>query len=105
MDICTQLYLEMKGIYPMKNDKFTKQEIAHDVVQDIRDSVNKFLDEFDDKTTDKSNFLTMDSLEELFRELDSETRKTYLNMVSNSISSIDEKELIKSKKASSPIKE
>ena len=89
----------------MKNDKFTKQEIAHDVVQDIRDSVNKFLDEFDGKTTDKSSFLTMDSLEDLFGKLDSETRKTYLKMVSNSISSIDEKDLIKLKKASSPIKE
>ena len=89
----------------MKNDKFTKQEIAHDVVQDISDSVNKFLDEFDGKTTDKSSFLTMDSLEDLFRELDSETRKTYLKMVSNSISSIDEKDLIKLKKANSPIKE
>ena len=89
----------------MKNDKFTKQEIAHDVVQDISDSVNKFLDEFDGKTTDKSNFLTMDSLEDLFGKLDSETRKTYLKMVSNSISSIDEKDLIKLKKANSPIKE
>ena len=89
----------------MKNDKFTKQEISHDVVQDIRDSVNKFLDEFDSKTKDANNFITMDSLEELFKELDSETRKTYLNMISDSISSIDEKDLIKLKKANSPIKE
>ena len=66
----------------MKNDKLTKQEIAYDVVQDLRDSVNKFLDEFDSKAKYISNFLTMDSLEELFKVLDSETRKTYLNMVS-----------------------
>ena len=95
----------MKGIYPMRTDKFTKQEIAHDVVQDLRDSVNKFLDEFDSKTKNNSDFLTMDKLEELFKELDSETRNAYLNMVSNSISSIDEKDLIKLKKTSSPIKE
>ncbi len=95
-------YSYMKGINPMKNKAISKQELSHDVVQDIRDSVNKFLDQFDKKTADASDFLTMDTLEDLLKELDSETRKTYLNMVSDAISSIDEKELIKSKKENSP---
>ncbi len=92
----------MKGINPMKNKAISKQELSHNAVQDIRDSVNKFLDQFDKKTANTSDFLTMDTLEDLLKELDSETRKTYLNMISDAISSIDEKELIKSKKENSP---
>ncbi len=92
----------MKGINPMKNKAISKQELSHNAVQDIRDSVNKFLDQFDKKTANTSDFLTMDALEDLLKELDSETRKTYLNMVSDAISSIDEKELIKSKKENFP---
>lgn len=86
----------------MSTGKLSRQNLAHDVIQDLRDSVNKFLDQFDEKTNSTSDFLTMDKLEDLFRELDSETRKIYLNMVSDSISSIDEKELIQLKKENSP---
>lgn len=86
----------------MKTDKISKKELAHDVIQDLRDSVNMFLDQFEEQTTGTSDFLTMDKLEDLFRKLDDETRKIYLNMVSDSISSIDEKELIRLKKSNSP---
>lgn len=86
----------------MSTGKLSRQNLAHDVIQDLRDSVNKFLDQFDEKTNSTSDFLTMDKLEDLFRELDGETRKIYLNMVSDSISSIDEKELIQLKKENSP---
>ncbi len=86
------------AFFPAKSPK----DISYDVVQDIRGSVNSFLDSFDKKTRDTGDFLTMDELEELFKKLDSETRKEYLNMVSDSLSNINEKELIKSKKVSSP---
>ena len=86
----------------MNDNQKSKEDISHEVIQDIKETVDKFLEEFSEKTADASKFLTMDQLEDMFSELDSKTRKTYLNMLSDSLSNINEKDLIKSKKASSP---
>ena len=40
-------------------------------------------------------------MEEMIGKLDAETRKTYLNLFSDSLETVDEKELIVSKKTSS----
>ena len=82
----------------MKSESKSKKEIASDVIQDIRESVNEFLDEFATNTKDTNNFLTIDQLETMFSKLDSKTRKIYLDMVSDSLSNINEKDIIKLKK-------
>ena len=82
----------------MKTESKSKKEIASDVIQDIRESVNEFLDEFATNTKDTNNFLTIDQLETMFSKLDSKTRKIYLDMVSDSLSNINEKDIIKLKK-------
>ena len=82
----------------MKNDVKSSKEISTEAVQDIRDAINHFLDSLDAKTRDSNDFLTMDQLEILFSELDSKTRKIYLDMVSDSLSNINEKDIIRSKK-------
>ena len=83
----------------MKAEAKTQKELSSEVVQDLKISVNEFLDSFVKKTKDAHDFLTIDQLETMFAELDSKTRKIYLDMVSDSLSSIDEAEVIKSKKA------
>ena len=83
----------------MKTESKSSKELASDAIQDLRERINDFLDEMAEKTEDTENFLTMDDVETLFSKLDSETRKIYLNMLSDSLSNIDEKEIIKSKKA------
>ena len=82
----------------MKTESKSKKEIASDVIQDIRESVNEFLDEFATNTKDTNNFLTIDQLETMFSKLDSKTRKIYLDMISDSLSNINEKDIIKLKK-------
>ena len=85
----------------MKNDSKTSKVLKIEALQDLREQIGIFLDEFSKKTDNADGFLTMDDIETLFSKLDSETRKTYLNMLSGALDSIDEKELIKSKKANS----
>ena len=86
----------------MKNDVKSTKQLKAEAIQDLREHINEFFDEFSAKVSNANNFLTMDDLETLVSKLDSETRKTYLNMISDSLNNLDEKELIKSKKASSP---
>lgn len=83
----------------MKTETKSSKELSAEVFQDLQESVNVFLDEFAKKTRDLSSFLTMDQLETMFSELDSKTRKIYLDMVSDSLTSIDETDIIRSKKA------
>lgn len=82
----------------MKDAPKSSKEIAVDALLDIRDYINEFVDEFQKKTGDTNDFITMDEIEGLFSKLDSKTRETYLTMLSDSLSNIDERPLIKSKK-------
>ena len=49
----------------------------------------------------KGRLITLDQVDGLWDELNSKTQKTYIDMFSDIISSLDEKELISSKKAKS----
>ena len=82
----------------MKSEPKSTKEISVEAVQDIRDAINHFLDKLEAKTKDTDDFLTMDQLENMFSELDSKTRKIYLDMIADSLSSINEKDIIRSKK-------
>lgn len=66
----------------------------------IEEAIIKVGDSIDSETKGDS-FPTLGDIEKLWDELNAETRKTYMNMFSGMISSIDEKELISSKKANS----
>ena len=54
-----------------------------------------------DKESKGENFPSMERIEELWDRLDAETQTTYIEMFSGMISSLDEKELISSKKENS----
>ena len=87
---------------PMKKQGITREEVTNEVMEKFRNSVNKFLDDFSDRTAEENNFLTMDQIEDMYLELDMQMRSAFQKMISDSISSIDEKKIIQSKKADSP---
>ena len=85
-------------IIPMKNDTKTLDEIAIAVKQDMNEKIDQWIREFAKETGDLSSFPSISQLETDIINLDNETRKIFLNMLSDCLSNIDEKEMISSKK-------
>ena len=85
----------------MKEEFKTLEEIAAEVKLDLNEKVDHWISSFSDDTKELSSFPSIAQLESSIGELDSETRKIFLNMISDCLSNIDEKELISSKKENS----
>ena len=86
----------------MKDEAKTLEQIAAEVKQDLNDKVDLWIKSFSEKTGDLAKFPTIDQIEESLITLDAETQKIFLNMLSDCLSNVDEKDLIASKKANSP---
>ena len=86
----------------MKDEAKTLDQIAAEVKQDLNDKVDLWMKSFSEKTGDLAKFPTIDQIEESLITLDAETQKIFLNMLSDCLSNVDEKDLIASKKANSP---
>lgn len=86
----------------MKDEAKTLDQIAAEVKQDLNDKVDLWMKSFSEKTGDLAKFPTIDQIEESLTTLDAETQKIYLNMLSDCLSNVDEKDLIASKKVNSP---
>lgn len=87
--------------YTMKTDTKTLEEIAAAVKQDMNEKIDQWIRKFAEETGDLSNFPSISQLETDIINLDNETRKIFLDMISDCLSNIDEKEMISSKKAHS----
>lgn len=85
----------------MKNDTRTLEEIAAAVKQDMNEKIDQWIQTFAKETGDLSTFPSISQLETEIVNLDNETRKIFLEMLSDCLSNIDEKEIIASKKARS----
>ncbi len=85
----------------MKTDTKTLEEIANAVKQDMNERIDQWIRKFAEETGDLSNFPSISQLESDIIHLDNETRKIFLDMLSDCLSNIDEKEMISSKKAHS----
>ncbi|MBO5485647.1 MAG: hypothetical protein J5988_01770 [Eubacterium sp.] len=85
----------------MKTDTKTLEEIANAVKQDMNERIDQWIRKFAEETGDLSNFPSISQLESDIIHLDNETRKIFLDMISDCLSNIDEKEMISSKKAHS----
>ena len=72
---------------------------------DIDDEINAFIQKLDQATNDPDNFISMTELEEEWRVLSNKTHKIYSDMVSQSLSAIDTRELNSAKKDNSSKKE
>ena len=82
----------------MAREQRTSEDIIADAMNELRATVEKFANTLSKHTTDVSSFLTMDKLENMMGLLDEQTRQVYLDMVSRSLSNINEQEIIESKK-------
>ena len=86
----------------MKDEAKTLDQIAAEVKQDLNDKVDLWMKSFSEKTGGLAKYPTIDQIEESLTTLDAETQKIYLNMLSDCLSNVDEKDLIASKKVNSP---
>jgi len=80
----------------MKSDDLKQAAIKakHEIV----DELDEFIEKVDKATTDPNNFITMTQLEEEWRKLSLKTHKIYSDLVSETLSAIDTKELNSTKK-------
>ena len=85
----------------MNYDPKTLDEIASAVKQDLNEKVDQWIQSFAKDTSDLSTFPSIGQIETSLLNLDNETRKIYLDMISDCLSNIDEKEMIASKKPNS----
>lgn len=80
----------------MKNDKLEQ------AVADAKAQIDKEIDEFkaalDAGTADPNSFITLAEIERKWAELKNKTNKTYSDMISTYLSTLDEGAIIKSKK-------
>ena len=80
-----------------KNKAFnnTIANAEHELIEAIR----KYSRAFAASSTENNGVPNINQIEQMWSELDSETRNIFANMISGSIGSINESELISSKKA------
>ena len=75
------------------NDTIANAE--HDLIEAVRNYSKAFIA----SSNENNGVPTINQIEKMWSKLDSETRNIFVNMISGSISSINESELISSKKA------
>ena len=75
------------------NDAIANAE--HDLIEAVRNYSKAFIA----SSNENNGVPTINQIEKMWSKLDSETRNIFVNMISGSISSINESELISSKKA------
>lgn len=79
-------------------------KIASDAKLEISHQIDKFIAELQDGTNDPDNFITITQLEEKLSLLRANTTKTYSDILSAYLESMDETELIKRKKGNTEIR-
>ena len=77
-----------------------EQELKSAIMDELEDAVDEYLESFSLKSNDGKTLPSINELEDIVADLRTKTRDIYLKMVSESITSFDESELIDSKKDS-----
>ena len=79
--------------------KKTIEQIAEETKKEVNDAIDQFFVDYMKKSGASENgVLPIDTVEELWDKLDKETRNNYVEAISKAINSINEAELIESKK-------
>ena len=84
----------------MENDKL-EQAVA-DAKAQIARKIDEFKTVLDTGTKDANSFITLAEIERRWAELKNITNKTYTDMISAYLSSLDESAIIKTKKENMP---
>lgn len=74
-----------------------KEEIIKENTEKIAHIVKNYIDELD--TLSETNSFTIDAIEKMWENMDSNTKEIYRELGQEMIAQIDEKKIIKSKKA------
>lgn len=85
-------------------DSKTIDKIASDAKLEISHQIDKFVADLQNGTSDPDNFITITQLEEKLSLLRANTTKTYSDILSTYLDSMDETELIKRKKENTGIR-
>ena len=80
--------------------KITIEEIEQVVTAEISKVVKQFVEIMNNGTNDADNFITIDEIEKHWGDLKTSTDKIYTGMVSQILSTIDEREIVKKKDSS-----
>lgn len=79
------------------NDKFN--DTIANAEDELHEAIRNYSKAFKESATNNGGVPTINQIEDMWSKLDSETRNIFVNMISGSISSVNESELISSKKA------
>ena len=74
-------------------------------VYEVNRLIKQFQDDFIQKTSDTDKFLTINELENMWTELRANTEILYSDMIRNLIGEINERDMVRKKKESMPLKE
>lgn len=80
------------------NDKFN--DAIANAEYELIEAIRSYSKAFVQSATENNGVPTINQIENIWSQLDAETRKIFSDMISGSISSIDESDLISSKKSS-----
>ena len=80
------------------NDNATFNDTIANAEYELIEAVRNYSKAFAQSSTENNGVPTINQIEKMWSKLDSETRNIFVNMISGSISSINESELISSKK-------
>ena len=101
--LCYTMIRKQKGGDLIMDSKAI-DKIASDAKLEISHQIDKFIAELQDGTNDPDNFITITQLEEKLSLLRANTTKTYSDILSAYLESMDETELIKRKKGNTEIR-
>lgn len=84
----------------MADGEKTLEQIAAEAKQDVGEAIDRWVAAFGRETSDLETFPTIDALEASLVALDDKTRNILLQLASDAISRIDDREAIAAKKES-----
>lgn len=76
-------------------------EAAYRAKDEVNDQIDRFIELVESRTADASDFMSMCELEEMWRDLRMSTNRTYSDLVSETLSSVDTRDVDAAKKESS----
>lgn len=79
------------------NEKYIKS--ISDAEDDLIEAVRSYSRAFSAEASQNGGVPTIDRIEQMWIKLDEDTRKIFVNMISGQIQSVNEKDMISSKKA------
>jgi hypothetical protein len=82
-----------------------EQQLSNIQIVEIERLIGEFKEKFKERTSNADNFITIHEIEQMWGELQQNTLNIYSGMIHDLMSNVEERELIRKKKPSTPKKE